>query len=412
MNFSGGNMRNKKTIIIIAIAAAAVLALILVMVNRGEKPEEPAPPAEPLLAPTESAIEPAPTQAAVYYLPYTGLPVEDTKNINRRPLSIKIENSPASWPQSGLNSADIVYETRVEGGMSRFNCIFQSNIPDEVGPVRSARLSDAWIVPQYDALFYYSGSNSEVKARLNSVDVTFGPSGDLLHRVGFKSAPHNLYMDVSGAYKAAKKKDISLNAELKGSYFGFDRTTDGAISGSAIVPIITEVAISPGAVSASAVSSSDADSSEGAVETSPAAVQPIEGFTGKPAESVSIDFFSEAKWTWDAVTGVWLRTTGSNQHVDGATEERLYTDNVVVMYAEYPRASKLDPAGSPTYDTNLGGEGKAMLFRDGYVYDCTWKADKNTPPSLFDESGARLPLKQGKTWFEVPPTSGMNVTVK
>jgi hypothetical protein len=404
-------MRNKKTIIILAIAVAAVIALILVMVTRGDKPEEPAPEEqEPVV--TEPAIEPAPQQQAVYFLPYTGLPVEDAKNINRRPLSIKIENSPASWPQSGLNSADIVYETRVEGGMSRFNCIFQSIIPDEVGPVRSARLSDAWIVPQYDALFYYSGSNSEVKARLNAADVTFGPSGDLLHRVGFKSAPHNLYMDVSGAYKAAKKKDIELNVELKPLYFGFDRTTDGAISGSAIVPIVSDAAISGGAVSSSAVSSPDADSSEGAVETSPAAVQPLEGFTGKPTESVSLDFFSEAKWTWDAETGVWLRSTGGNKHLDGATEERLYTDNVVVMYAEYPRASKLDPAGSPTYDTNLGGEGKAMLFRDGYVYDCTWKADKNTPPSLFDESGAQLPLKQGKTWFEVPPTSGMNVTVK
>jgi hypothetical protein len=407
-------MRNKLTITKVT-ALVLALALVCAAFAGCSKKEEPAPEKQDE-AVTEAAVEPEPAPA-VYFLPYTGLPVEDTTNIGRRPLSIKIENSPASWPQSGLNSADVVYETRVEGGMSRFNCLFQSVIPEEVGPVRSARLSDAWIVPQYDALFYYSGSNSEVKAKLNSVDVTYGP-GDLLHRVGYKSAPHNLYMNVSGAYEAAEKKDITLNAELKALYFGFDRTTDGAISGSAIVPIVTEAVISEDEVSGAAVSSEDAadaeasDASESAVGTSPAAVQPLEGFTGEPAESVSIAFYSDAKWTWDAGRGVWLRSTGGNEHFDGATMERVYTDNVVVMYAEYPRATKLDPAGSPTYDTDLGGEGKAMLFRDGYVYECTWKADKNTPPSLFDASGAQLPLKQGKTWFEVPPTSGMEVTVK
>jgi hypothetical protein len=135
-------------------------------------------------------------------------------------------------------------------------------------------------------------------------------------------------------------------------------------------------------------------------------------FTGEQAESVSLNFYSETRWQWDPEQNVWLRFTSGKEHFDGATNEQVYADNVVVMYAEYPRAQKLDTAGSPTYDTNLGGEGKAMLFRDGYVYTGTWKADANTPPALFDASGAQLPLKQGKTWFEVPPTSGMNVTVK
>jgi hypothetical protein len=354
------------------------------------------------------------------------MPIDDTKNINRRPLSIKIENSPAAWPQMGLNAADIIYETRVEGNISRFNCIFQSNIPDEVGPVRSARLSDAWVVPQYDALFYYSGSNSEVSARLKNAGVTFGASGELLHRVSFKSAPHNLYMDSKGAYKASKKKDKTQDAGLNALYYGFERTTDGAISGSAIVPIITIAAIDESAaVSPESEAATDtAVSSPVAVETSSAATEtdsatasvsaaePMPGFTGKPAASVSIAFFSPAKWAWSAEKGVWLRWTSGKEHFDGATEEQVFTDNIVIMYAEYPQAQKRDPAGSPTYDTVLGGEGKAMLFRDGYVYECTWKADKNTPPAIYDDQGRQLPLKQGKTWFEVPPTSGMEVTVE
>jgi hypothetical protein len=311
----------------------------------------------------------------------------------------------------GLNAADVVYETRVEGGMSRFNCIFQSEIPDEVGPVRSARLSDAWIVPQYYALFYYSGSNNEVKAELKSADVTFGPSGDLLHRVDFKSAPHNLYMNVKGAYKAAKKKDIELNVEIKPLYYGFERTADGAISGDAIVPVITEAAASGGAV-APADGTTDSETEGTAAATSGSAISPLPGFTGEPVKSVSFGFYSEAKWVWDDEKNVWLRYTAGEKHFDGATDEQVYTDNVVVMYAEYSQADTLDPAGNPTYDTNLGGEGEALLFRDGFVYKGTWKADENTPPAIFDEQGKQIPLKQGKTWFEVPPTSGMDVKVK
>jgi hypothetical protein len=281
-------------------------------------------------------------------------------------------------------------------------------MPDEVGPVRSARLSDAWIVPQYDGLLYFSGMNSEVRSRLKRADVTFGPSGDLLHRVSFRRSPHNLYMDVTGAYKAAKKNDIEIKRELKPLYFGFERTTDGAISGAAIVPIITQT--TSGSAASAPVSS--AGIASGSAAASGAAVQPLPGFTGESAKSVSLDFYAEAKWEWDDEKKVWLRYTSGEKHLDAATEEQVYTDNVVVMYASYTQASKLDPAGNPTYDTDLGGEGEAMLFRDGFVYRCTWKADKDTPPALIDENGVQLPLKQGKTWFEVPPTSGMSVEVE
>jgi hypothetical protein len=392
-------------------AMALVLTLVCAVFAGCSKKKEDIKPGNDPVA-TESAVASAPPPV-IYVSPYTGLPIEDTKNINRRPLSIKIENSQAAWPQMGLNSADVVYETRVEGGESRFNCIFQSNIPDAVGPVRSARLSDAWVVPQYNGLLYFSGMNSEVRARLKSAGVTFGPSGDLLRRVDFKRAPHNLYMDVKGAYKAAKKNDIKLKKTLKPLYYGFERTTDGAISGDAIVPIITQAAVSGSAVSGSNTGPvTDSGTTSNSSMASGSAVQPLNGFDGEPAKSVSLDFYSEAKWKWDAERKVWLRYTANEKHFDGATDEQVWTDNVVVMYAKYTQASKLDPAGNPTYDTDLGGEGEAMLFRDGFVYKCKWKADKNTPPALFDESGAQLPLKQGKTWFEVPPASGMDVKVE
>jgi hypothetical protein len=388
--------------IVLAVVLAVALAGMAGCKKKEAPKEEPSP--EPVA--TEEAVEEPVQMTEVYYWPYTGLPAPDGEVIKRRPLSIKIENSPQSWPQTGLNDADVVYETRVEGGMSRFNCIFQSNIPKEVGPVRSARLSDAWIVPQYNAMLYYSGSNSEVSARLKKVGVQFGPSGDLLYRVSFKSAPHNLYMHASKAYKAAKKKDIQLDFDdLKPLYYG---TPGLSSSGAAITALVTAGAVAEEASADAADTAAASD--ESASGTTVAAADPLPGYGGTPNKSVTIDYYSTEKWKWSVKKQKYILYTSGNKHLDASTEKQIWTDNVVVMYAEYTQAQKKDPAGSPTYNTNLGGEGKAVLLRDGYAYECTWKADENTPPALYAADGTQIPLKPGKTWFEVPPTSGMEVT--
>jgi len=88
---------------------------------------------------------PRPDDLAVW--PFTGERVTDPDTLSRRPLSIKIENSAAARPQTGIAAADVVYETISEGGITRFNCIYHSDLPPQVGPVRSARLSDVWVVP-------------------------------------------------------------------------------------------------------------------------------------------------------------------------------------------------------------------------------------------------------------------------
>ena len=43
---------------------------------------------------------------------------------SRRPLFVMIENMPEARPQSGLNSADIIYEAVAEGGVSRFGAVY------------------------------------------------------------------------------------------------------------------------------------------------------------------------------------------------------------------------------------------------------------------------------------------------
>ena len=57
-------------------------------------------------------------------------------------LVVKIDDTTQAHPQIGLEDADIVYIEQVEGGLTRLAAVFSSVIPQRIGPVRSARISD------------------------------------------------------------------------------------------------------------------------------------------------------------------------------------------------------------------------------------------------------------------------------
>ena len=108
---------------------------------------------------------------------------------------VKIENTAKARPQAGLEDADIVFEELVEGGVTRFFAVFQSEVPAQVGPVRSARLVDATLLPPFDGIFLYSGGRDDVQAAIagTAVRVTEGAAG--VYRQSGRSAPSNLFAD-------------------------------------------------------------------------------------------------------------------------------------------------------------------------------------------------------------------------
>jgi len=287
--------------------------------------------------------------------PYTGRDAPSEEAVSRRPMSVKIENSDTARPQIGLNSADVIYETVVEGGITRFNCIFHSKIPKVVGPVRSARLSDQWIVPQYDGLLYFSGRSGSVGAVLAKHKLPVLEHGRVpsaYHRVGNRSAPHNLMLDTKKGFSAAEKKGLRVLSEAKP--LEFDRRSDPS------TPTV---------------------------------------------ESVDIPFSTSnrVKWVYDEDSGLFLRSNDGRVHRDQATGKQVTANNVVVMWAKYSEATH-DMVGSVTWDIDMGGEGKVSVFKNGNRYNGTWKADRKTPPTFTDEDGKPIKLHVGRTWFQVVPT--------
>jgi hypothetical protein len=322
----------------------------------------------------------APPEPIHYYWPLTGLeaPSEDATLL--RPISIKIENSTDARPQMGMQDADVVYETIVEGGITRFNCIFQSTLPEEVGPVRSARLSDIWIVPQYDALFYFSGANKQVLAKIaaSTISNLHHRVKSPYHRVSFRKSPHNLYLYTQDVYEDATKAKFDINAKSVRSFLFGD------------LPKLE----APASENATA-ETANADETETAT---PAPFAYPSGLKG------TVGFVTAWKvvWSYDATSGVYLREQGGKPFMAAGTEKQIVSENVVIITATYTKQqASEDYAKGNTFDTNLGGSGKAWVLRDGFGIECTWKADATTPPRFFGADGKEIPLKPGHIWIEV-----------
>lgn len=134
--------------------AVAILMVLVISVSFfacSKKEEEPETTTEP------TTVYIPPTN------PLTGKEISESAD-GKRPVAIVVENHGDARPQFGIGSADIVCEGEVEGGISRMLWVYAdtSAIPDEVGPLRSARPSFVEFSQFFDAVFiHWGGSHSK-----------------------------------------------------------------------------------------------------------------------------------------------------------------------------------------------------------------------------------------------------------
>jgi hypothetical protein len=87
-------------------------------------------------------------------------------------LVVKIDDTTDAHPQIGLEDADIIYIEQVEGGLTRLAAIFSSKIPQRIGPVRSARISDVELLAQYGHVgLSYSGVQKKMRPVIDSANL-------------------------------------------------------------------------------------------------------------------------------------------------------------------------------------------------------------------------------------------------
>ena len=345
---------SKKSILWIAVVCSLVLAFAGLV---GCRAKEPVVVATPEVEVIEEPVEPI-------RWPLTGIEADDETAILARTLSVKIDNHPQSGSKVGINNADVVFETLAEGGITRFNAIYQSDVPEFVMPIRSARDSDTYIVPQFgDALFFYSGGNSSVLSMLRSAGVASmshnAVGDDLYSRNMSRFAPHNLQVELSRAYEVAHTKN-------------FDIVTTEPITGLEFQSLVFE----------------NPDMSS--IETT--------------TTQVNIPFSDNSKtqWNWDESNDQWTRISNGAPQYDGASEEQINTTNLIVMWAQHSAGSQAGAVS--TYNIDLVSGGRASIFMNGQRIDGTWEGSDDAPPVFRDDQGNEILLTPGRTWISVMPT--------
>ncbi len=281
--------------------------------------------------------------------PLTGAVDQSGESLKRPALEVKVDNADERGvrPQAGLEAADVVYEEQVEGNVTRFLTIFNSNLPDTVGPVRSVRATDPNVVWPLGGVFAYSGGaapNVELlrQAPVNSVDES--GAGDAMFRENDRPAPHNLFGRPAGLI---------------------------AKGGQPVPP--------------------------------PALFQYLgqkDKSAGDPATAVHIAFTApyDPTYTYDAASRTWKRSYGATPF-NAASGQQVAPTNVVVQFTNYEGG-----AGNPTAEGITVGEGEAWVFTDGKVVKGRWvRPAKEKPAQYVDAAGKPIKLLPGPTWVALLP---------
>jgi hypothetical protein len=347
----------------IFVVIAVLLLITMAGCNAGsmanETPES-TPASTPSLTPQptpsltpESTPEPTPEPGPVSFT--TGLPF----NGEYKPVMAVIENSPSARPQTGLQTADVVYEVPVEGGTTRFVCVFSDTIPESVMPVRSGRVSFLYIQQEWDAVFMhfggsgngkssapsytFYGNNLHSKIKLDVDGLYDGKYRNFYKRVSGKSAPHNveMYPQMAQQLYDYQPKPLGWLFDTEASYAGGDGT---AVS--------------------------------------------LKMCTGDK------NFVSYA---YDAERDEYLRSMSGKAFKSAETGEQVAVKNVIVQYSTY-KSEDVYKVWAMT------GGGSADFYIGGKLIKGTWKKDTADSPTVFyDDQGQQIVLRPGNTWIHIHP---------
>jgi hypothetical protein len=140
-------------------------------------------------------------------------------------LAVKIDDTVAARPQIGLDKADIIYIEQVEGGLTRLAAIYSSEIPQLIGPVRSARITDIEVLAQYGTVvFAYSGAQSKFLPVIRAANLhDYGAqrqSPTIYTRDPLRNSPTNMVLraDLLMEKVAEDEKVVSRSAPNAGTF--------------------------------------------------------------------------------------------------------------------------------------------------------------------------------------------------
>ena len=293
--------------------------------------------------------------------PLTGLADMTAEAMDKRPVAIMVNNVPKSFPQYGIEAADLIFEIPVEGGQTRFMAVYAdyTQIPN-VCSVRSARKYFAAIAKGFDAVYINWGRNDVIVPYLKSLKLT----------------------QYEGLFNEGKL--FARDKERKKAGYALEHT--GYVKG----PKIPEaLAKDKARVDIEEDKKGTAFNFYGYGEE----VQ-LEGTTCTYAK---IDYGTAvATFKYDATTDKYYKEYNKKAQIDGSTGNQLAFTNVFVLEAKI----KADSNGLHRDVDWHGGNG--YYLSNGIIQKIKWsKASEQEPLLLFDENGNELTINRGNSYFGI-----------
>lgn len=269
--------------------------------------------------------------------------------------AVQIENSPDARPQSGLYDAGIVTEAIAEGGITRFNVMYQEAQPERIGPIRSLRPYYIDFFLPYDASIVHAGGSGQALAEVVSFglkDIDHGANGGTFYRDSNRFAPHNLYSS-----RAKLLETHNARGYGPSNFTGLTRKAEKKVE----VPNAKAVDVN------------------------------ISGFLYNP------------RFDYDVASNSYLRSMAGRPHMD-ENGKQINPKVVVVLVMPHHYAGIYS-----VYDTV--GSNKAFIFQDGTVTEGIWeKPSRNAQIKFGDVNGLPVGLNPGQTWMTLA-TSPDRVTI-
>ena len=300
-----------------------------------------------------------------YYSPLTG--VETSEENTKLPITaVIVENSPEARPQSGLSGDNVVFEAVAEGGITRFNVLFQEDQPTLIGPVRSLRAYYLEWSTGFDAAQAHVGGSSEALNMIGNgsyaLDIDETASTFPIWRVKDRYVPHNAYTDGASLIKFQSQKGKNSS-----EFTGWNRQ-----DGQQIKPLQNEEITD--------------ENSEPTIDTNV--------YANSIILPVSSGQFL-VSYEYNAESNSYDRYQGGIAHND-REKGQISPDVVIAMMVNF----------RPTYDAKAHndittiGKGTAYFFQNGIVEKGTWHKDTAKSNIVFTtDEGENIKLNRGQTWI-------------
>ena len=282
------------------------------------------------------------------------------------PVAVMYSNIYDAMPQSSISYADVVFESLVEGGITRLCCLFENQTQlEKIGPVRSCRTYYLMFAKEFEANYVHFGYSEYAEkylkqSKFHSLD---GMVYCNFYRTDDRVAPDNAYTSWDGIMESVKEKGYQ-------TVYTSDYTSPFTFNTDDNKDIVIQ--------------------------------------NGQDCSAFYVGYPYNKPWfEYDNQTKTYKRFQFEAPQIDELNGQQLAYKNILVKYVE----PQYYDNGTPNY--KVSGTGKGLYITDGKAVEVTWvkRSETEGATRYYYSNGEEVILNQGKTYIcQVESTQEVNIT--